>query len=190
MLALIFFLVLCIPAFADTTLEILDIDFPDNCGASFTTNAVECSRCHFPDNDYDLPSPWLQLYKDNPNDFRTISSLEENNSITAIVPVGEIRAGEPLTQVVSISGLGTQYQFGYTRNQEPFVLLENRWLSRASVHTFFQQNNGIELPILDEPGEYIFRINFLHRRNPSQSGKGGWARTILLWTINIIDDEK
>lgn len=188
-LALVFLLVLCMPASADTTLEMFDVDFPDECDSPFTNSAVECSNCHFPDNGDGSATLLLQPYMENPKDYRTIVSLDEDSKITVVVPAKAIGTGEPLSQTVSISGQGVQYQYGYTRNQEPFVQLENRWLSRAVNPMFFQHHDGVGLPVLDEPGEYIFRINLLYWRFLSQHGVNGWSRVILLWTVNVLGDE-
>lgn len=188
-LVVVSLLVLCMPASADTTLEMLDVEFPDECDAPFINSAVECSNCHFPDNGDGSATLLLQPYMESPNDYRTIVSLDEDSKITAVVPAKSVRTSEPLMQTVSISGQGVQYQYGYTRNQGPFVLLESRWLSRAVNPMFFQQHDDVELSARDEPGEYIFRVNLLYRRNLSQPGVGGWARVILLWTVNVLDDE-
>ena len=91
---------------ADTTLEILDVDFPRECSAPFTAEAVVCSRCHIPDSREKFEITSHQQDTHIRAGYQSITSLDESSKITAFVPTQSLEQAVPFTQAISIRGRG------------------------------------------------------------------------------------
>jgi hypothetical protein len=187
-LVIVFLFVPVIPVSSGTTLEALDVDFPDPCRAPFTKDVSECYYCHTPSTGHNSTTLQMQPLMENTKEYREIVSFDLNGKIGAMVPIGAVNAGDPLIQIVKIRGQAFQYQYGYTFNKGPFVLMESIWLPGTMNHVFFEQHGGGILPSLDEPGKYIFSIDLLYKNDPSLAGVSGWQRVLLFWEVDVKDN--
>lgn len=182
---LLFLFIMNGSAAADATLEILNLKFPEKCGAVYNENITTCTRCHSSpltaaeEVDRENKSPSLMPR-------RTVTSLEEKERITVSVPAKTLEPGQPFIQEIRFKGSRIYYQYGYRRDRGPFHELDAGWIRGLQRTRFVERHNGKSLPLLSEPGEYVFMVKLLYDRIPDpKSYRFRWEEVVFLWTLSV-----
>ena len=119
---------------------------------------------------------------------REIMSLEENTRITISVPDIVLNQGQPFTQKLFFSGNQIMYVYGYCRVGENLQTLDMRWIQNSPDHTYLEKHDGQSLPVLTEPGDYIFVLKLLHNRITDLQSRSRWEEVVLIWTISVAEE--
>jgi hypothetical protein len=116
---------------------------------------------------------------------REIMSLEENDRISVSVPDADLKPGQPFTQQFNFHGSQIMYVYGYCRAGESLQTLDMRWIQNSSHHSYLEKHDGQSLPVLTEPGDYIFALKLLHSRNFDIPNRTRWEEVVLIWTLSV-----
>ena len=54
------------------------------------------------------------------------------------------------------------------------------------IDAILEKHDGKMLPLLREPGEYIFILKLLHDRHKDRYGDLQWEQVVLLWTLSVV----
>ena len=173
------------PTVADLTLEILDLPFPEICGASLNEDITTCPRCHVPGRVKVEPKLAARNGQSLSLANRTITSLEKDGLITVSVPADALKPGQPFIQEIVFNSNRIMYQYGYRRVGSPFHLLDSRWIHKFPKQRFAQRHDGKSMPLLTEPGDYIFRLKLLHDRSGDPWSGYRWEEVVLIWTLSV-----
>ena len=185
-LSLLFLFTITAPATADTTLEILNLVFPDSCGASKCGDLKTCTLCHFsimPNREGDQN---LDSKNSLPLPQRKITSMEEMNRITVFVPAVPLKPDQLFTQKIMFNGPQIFFEYSYCKDNGPVCKLDSQWILCSPKQDFLEKHDGKMLPLLREPGEYIFILKLLHDRHKDRYGDLQWEQVVLLWTLSVV----
>ena len=173
------------PVMADVTLEILNLTFPDTCGAVRNEEITTCTRCH---SSQPTVTPGKRRYRKiekNPIDYRTVTSLEEQGRITATVPAEPLVPGQSFSQRIVFNGPAIMYVYGYAKDEGPYQVLDSRWILDSPEMDFLEEHNGTSLPLFKEPGQYTFILKLLHSRSGDLKKGFQWEEVVLFWTLSV-----
>jgi hypothetical protein len=174
---------------ADSTLEILNLRFPEKCGAAYSEDISTCTRCHFSsltameETDWERKAAHLIPH-------RKVTSLEKEERITVSVPALTLKPGQPFIQELRFKGNRIFYQYGYRKNGGPFHKLDEQWIFGSKRTRFIEKHNGKSLPLLIESGEYVFVVKLLYGRFAEPDNDHfRWEEVVLLWTLSVGEED-
>lgn len=185
-LCLVFLLLPTIGA-AEVTLEIFDLSFPKKCGASWNGDIDSCSQCHSTRSATVAEYDFQKMKESTTLHHREVISLEENDRISISVPDADLNPGQPFTQLFKFSGSQIMYVYGYCKYGERLQILDTKLISNPSTYFYLEKHDGHFLPVLDEPGDYIFVLKLLHSRNTDSLNRSRWEEVVLIWTLSVAD---
>jgi hypothetical protein len=98
-----------------------------------------------------------------------------------------LKPDQPFTQEFTFSGHQIMYEYGYCKDGGPLNILQLRWILDSPKHDFLEEHDGHSLPLLHEPGDYIFVLKLLHDSNNDPVQGSRWKEVVLLWTLSVSD---
>lgn len=179
------FLLLPAHSAAEVTLEILDLNFPKTCGASWNEDINSCSQCHSKQPATVKEDDLQEMKESAAVPHRDIVSLEENDRISISVPDAELTSDQPFTQQFNFHGSQIMYVYGYHKYGENLQILDTKLIPNHSNHFYLEKHDGKSLPLLSEAGEYIFVLKLLHNRKIDFQNRSRWEEVVLIWTLSV-----
>jgi hypothetical protein len=147
-----------------------------------------CNQCHFSQQEAVKDDGIQDPGESAAISYRDIISLEAHDRITVSVPDVDLSPNQPFTQRLTFNGNRILYAYGYSKNGGHLQIQEVRWIQDSVSNVYSVKHDGISLPLLSDPGDYIFVLKLLHNRKVDFQNRSRWEEVVLIWTLSVSEE--